>query len=156
MSVATQLSPGHQRLQALVGEWRGEETMSATQWAPAGTATSEVVAEAEFGGLFVSQHHRQTRDGRVSFETHNMLGFDPSDGSFKLWQFDSMGFVPPSPASGAWDGNTLTLTRSSPRGARVRLTFSTMTAPIALPCNSSRPAANGRRWWTASTEGFQG
>ncbi len=117
MSVATQLSPGHQRLQALVGAWRGEETMSATQWAPAGTATSEVVAEAEFGGLFVSQHHRQTRDGRVSFETHNMFGFDPSDGSFKLWQFDSMGFVPPSPASGAWDGNTLTLTRSSPRGS---------------------------------------
>lgn len=55
-------------------------------------ATSEVVAEAEFGGLFISQRHRQTRDDQVSFETHNMFGFDPSDGSFKLWQFDSMGF----------------------------------------------------------------
>lgn len=115
MSVATapQLSSVDLRLQALVGAWRGEETMSATQWAPAGAATSEVVAEAEFGDLSISQ----TRDGRVSFETHNMFGFDPSDGSFKLWQFDSMGFVPPSSASGAWDGNTLTLTRSSPRGS---------------------------------------
>lgn len=119
MSVATapQLSADHQRLQALVGTWRGEETMSATQWAPAGSATSEVTAEAEFGGLFVSQHHRQTRDGRISFESRNMFGFDSNDGSYKLWQFDSMGFVPPAPASGHLEGNMLTLTRSSPRGS---------------------------------------
>ena len=29
-------SPGHQRLQALVGRWEGEETMHPSQWDPAG------------------------------------------------------------------------------------------------------------------------
>src|SRR3954449_8093771 len=117
IAVAPQLSPAHQRLQALVGTWRGEERVGATQWTAAGVATSEVVAEAEFGGLFVTQRYNQTRDGKVSFESRNVFGVDQSDGTTKFWQFDSMGFVPPAPASGTWDGDTLTLERSSPRGA---------------------------------------
>ncbi|TIW14512.1 MAG: DUF1579 domain-containing protein, partial [Mesorhizobium sp.] len=36
------LSADHQRLQALVGAWCGEEDVAATQWTDAGTATSEV------------------------------------------------------------------------------------------------------------------
>jgi hypothetical protein len=124
VAVAPQISPAHQRLQALVGTWRGEERVGASQWTEAGTAISEVFAEAELGGLFVSQHYRQMRDGRVTFEAHNVLGVDQSDGTTKLWQFDSMGFVPPAPASGGWDGDTLTLERSSPRGAaRTRYSF---------------------------------
>jgi hypothetical protein len=124
VAVAPQLWPAHQRLQALLGTWEGEERVGASQWTAAGTATSEVVAEAEFGGLFVTQRYRQMRNGKVGFQSHNVLGVDPSDGTTKLWQFDSMGFVPPAPASGTWDGDTLTLERSSPRGAaRTRYTF---------------------------------
>ena len=37
------LSAEHQRLQALVGAWRGEEEVSATQWADAGTAEAQVL-----------------------------------------------------------------------------------------------------------------
>jgi hypothetical protein len=123
---APQLSPVHQRLQALVGTWRGEESVGASQWTAAGAATSEVVADAEFGGFFVTQRYRQMRDGSVSFEAHNVFGVDQSDGTTKLWQFDSMGFVPPAPASGSWDGDTLTLERSSSRGAaRTSYTFET-------------------------------
>lgn len=116
------LSDGHQRLQALVGAWRGEEEMSATQWAPAGMAAVEVVAEAEFGGLFVTQRYRQMRDGRESFAARNVFGFDQADGLTKMYAFDSMGFVPASPASGSWDGDRLVLERSSPRGA-ARITY---------------------------------
>jgi hypothetical protein len=124
IAVAPQLSAGHQRLQALVGVWRGEETLGATQWTAAGTATGEIVAEADLGGLFVVQRYRQSRDGNVSFEARNVFGFDKADGSYKQWQFDSMGFVPEAPASGQWDSDTLTLERSSPRGAaRVRYVF---------------------------------
>jgi len=111
------LSADHQRLQALVGAWRGEEEVSGTQWTDAGTATSEVLAEAQFGGLFVVQRYRQRRDGTVSFGAHNVFGFDQQSGAVTMHQFDSMGFVPASPATGTWDGNRLTLLRSSPRGA---------------------------------------
>jgi hypothetical protein len=120
------LSADHQRLQALVGAWRGEEEVSGTQWADGGPATSEVLAEAQFGGLFVVQRYRQRRDGTVSFGSHNVFGFDQQNNVVTMHQFDSMGFVPASPASGAWDGNTLTLLRSSPRGAaRVTYDFDT-------------------------------
>ncbi|MFD2056496.1 DUF1579 family protein [Mesorhizobium calcicola] len=120
------LSDGHQRLQALVGSWRGEEDVAATQWTDAGMATSEVLSEAEFGGLFVVQRYRQRRDGTVSFGSHNVFGFDQANSTFTMHQFDSMGFVPAAPATGTWDGNTLTLLRSSPRGsARVTYDFDT-------------------------------
>lgn len=114
---APALSPGHRRLLALVGAWRGEEEMSATQWAPTGPAAAEVETTAEFGGLFITQRYRQTRDGGESFASHNVFGFDRADGLVKMYAFDSMGFVPASPASGSWDGDALALVRSSPRGS---------------------------------------
>jgi hypothetical protein len=116
------LSDGHQRLQALVGAWRGEEEVAATQWTDAGTATSEVLAEAQFGGLFVVQGYRQRRDGTVSFGSHNVFGFDQQNKVVTMHQFDSMGFVPMSPGMGRWDGDELVLERSSPRGA-ARVTY---------------------------------
>ncbi|KUM23773.1 hypothetical protein AU467_07980 [Mesorhizobium loti] len=117
------LSDGHQRLQALVSAWRGEEEVSETQWADAGAATSEVLAEAQFGGLFVVQRYRQRRDGTVSFGAHNVFGFDQQNGLVTMHQFDSMEFVPMSPATGTWNGSELVLERSSPRGA-ARVTYS--------------------------------
>jgi len=122
MSAAPSLTPDHRRLQALVGAWRGEEVMSATQWAPAGRASAEVEAAAEFGGLFVTQRYRQTRDGRESFASHNVFGFDQADGLTKMFAFDSMGFFPAGPASGSWEGDRLVLQRLSPRGA-ARVTY---------------------------------
>jgi len=116
------LSADHQRLQALVGAWRGEEEVSGTQWTDAGAATSEVLAEAEFGGLFVVQRYRQRRDGTVSFGSHNVFGFDQQNRVVTMHQFDSMGFVPVSPATGTWNGSELVLERSSPRGA-ARVTY---------------------------------
>ncbi|MER8464234.1 DUF1579 family protein [Mesorhizobium sp. M1409] len=116
------LSADHQRLQALVGAWRGEEEVAATQWTDAGTATSEVLAEAQFGGLFVVQRYRQRRDGTVSFGAHSVFGFDQQNSIATMHQFDSMGFVPAAPAMGTWNGNELTLERSSPRGA-ARVTY---------------------------------
>ncbi|WP_214476963.1 DUF1579 family protein [Mesorhizobium sp. dw_380] len=116
------LSADHQRLQVLVGAWRGEEEISGTQWADAGTATSEVLAEAQFGGLIVVQRYRQRRDGTVSFGSHNVFGFDQQNNAVTMHQFDSMGFVPVAPATGMWNGNELVLERSSPRGA-ARVTY---------------------------------
>ena len=118
------LSADHQRLQALVGAWRGEEEVADTQWADGGMATSDVLAEAQFGGLFVVQSYRQRRDGTISFGSHNVFGFDQQNGVATMHQFDSTGFVPLAPATGTWDGSELNLERSSPRGsARVTYVF---------------------------------
>jgi len=116
------LSAEHQRLQALVGAWRGVEEISATQWADDGMADADVLAEAQFGGLFVVQRYRQKREGTVSFAAHSVFGFDQANAVWTMHQFDSMGFVPAAPATGSWNGNELTLERSSPRGA-ARVTY---------------------------------
>ncbi|TRC73750.1 DUF1579 domain-containing protein [Mesorhizobium sp. WSM4307] len=116
------LSADHQRLQVLVGAWRGEEEVAATRWTDAGKATSEVLAEAQFGGLFVVQRYRQRRDGTISFGSHNVFGFDQPNRRVTMHQFDSMGFVPASPATGTWNGSELDLERLSPRGA-ARVTY---------------------------------
>lgn len=141
------LSADHQRLQALVGAWRGEEEVAGTQWTDAGTATSEVMAEAQFGGLFVVQRYRQRRDGTISFGSHNVFGFDQQNSLVTMHQFDSMGFVPASPATGTWNDSELVLERSSPRGAaRVTYVLKAPT-PTACGCSSNLPAAMPGKAW---------
>ena len=67
---------------------------------------------------------RTVGDGTVSFGSHNVFGFDQQNKVVTMHQFDSMGFVPALPATGAWNGAELVLERSSPRGsARVTYVF---------------------------------
>ncbi|WP_062230337.1 DUF1579 family protein [Aureimonas sp. N4] len=112
----------HFRLSAFVGAWDGEEHVAASAWAKEGRATGEVQAELVLGGFFLEQRYRQRRDGAVSFEARNLIGFDPADQLYKLYPFDTVGFVPPAPASGAWQEDGLVFTRTSPRG-RQRTVF---------------------------------
>ena len=112
----------HLRLGAFEGHWVGDEDIAASAWTTAGTAVAEVETDSLFGGFFVEQRYRQARDGKPSFEARNMLAYDATDGSYKLYQFDSMGFVPQAPAVGSWSGSELVLTKTSPRG-RQRVTY---------------------------------
>jgi hypothetical protein len=118
MSLPRVASSAHLRLAAFAGRWEGEEQMATSAWAEAGEATSSIQAESLFEGFFVEQRYRQMRGGTVSFEARNVFGFDPSDESYKLYQFDSAGFVPPSPATGQWQDEALMFTRASPRGSQ--------------------------------------
>ena len=108
----------HLRLGAFEGSWEGEEEVFASAWATAGTARAQVRSETLFGGFFVEQCYRQEREGTPSFAARNMLAFDVADGSYKLYQFDSIGFVPQSPATGHWNGDDLVLVKTSPRGSQ--------------------------------------
>ncbi|EJC81619.1 hypothetical protein Rleg4DRAFT_3305 [Rhizobium leguminosarum bv. trifolii WSM2297] len=115
-------SAAHFRLNAFTGVWEGEERIAASAWTSEGPASAELFGETLFGGFFLEQRYRQTRGGAVAFEARNVFGFDASDQSYKLYQFDSAGFAPPSPASGEWNGNELVLMKTSPRG-RQRTAF---------------------------------
>jgi hypothetical protein len=108
----------HRRLEAFIGSWAGEEHVAASAWTVEGMARGEVLSECLFGGLFIEQHYRQTCDGLVSFEARNIIGFDAADRAYKLYQFDTVGFTPPSPASGQWENDALIFERSSPRGVQ--------------------------------------
>jgi hypothetical protein len=141
----------HRRLHALIGAWRGEEEMCETQWAPAGAADADILAEATVGGRFVSLRYRQTRGGHVSFRSHSIFGFDDSDGLTKMFQFDSTGFFPASPAAGSWNGDALVLERASPRGA-ARVSYFFESSDCYRTRLEFRPA--GSEAWQAMTTGM--
>ena len=108
--------PEHARLAAFAGEWNGEEVVFASRWTAGGPATSHTVARMDLNGFYLIQDSVQMRDGKQAFATHGLFTFDREDRTYKLFWYDSLGYTPPSPASGGWVGKTLTLVRGSLRG----------------------------------------
>lgn len=106
----------HARLAAFAGEWDGEEVVFPSRWTAGGPATSRTVARMDLNGFYLIQDAVQIRDGKQSFATHGIFTWDRDDRTYKLFWYDSLGYTPPSPASGGWVGNTLTLVRGSLRG----------------------------------------
>ncbi len=106
----------HKRLEVFAGEWTGEETVFPSRWDKGGQAISRVSARIDLNGFYLIQNSRQTRDGKESFATHGVFTWDREDRLYKLFSFDSLGYYPPSPASGNWQGKALVLVRGSLRG----------------------------------------
>lgn len=108
--------PEHARLAAFAGEWDGEEMVFPSRWTAGGPATSRTVARMDLNGFYLIQESVQMRDGKQVFATHGIFTFDRDDRTYKLFWYDSLGYTSPSPASGGWVGQTLTLVRGSLRG----------------------------------------
>jgi Protein of unknown function (DUF1579) len=106
----------HARLAAFAGEWNGEEMVFPSRWTEGGPATSRTVARMDLNGFYLIQDSVQMRDGKQIFATHGIFTYDRDDRTYKLFWYDALGYTPPSPASGGWVGNTLTLVRGSLRG----------------------------------------
>jgi hypothetical protein len=106
----------HARLAAFAGEWDGEEMVFPSRWTEGGPATSRVVARMDLNGFYLIQDTAQIRGGKQVFATHGLFTWDREDRTYKLFWYDSLGYTPPSPASGGWVGKTLTLVRGSLRG----------------------------------------
>src|SRR5712671_950678 len=90
----------HRKLSVFAGEWDGEEMVYPSRWTAGGPATSHVSARMDLNGFYLIQDTRQIREDRL----------------YKLFWHDSLGYYPPSPASGGWSSKTLTLVRGSLRG----------------------------------------
>ena len=106
----------HRRLAAFAGEWRGEETVYASRWVEGGEAEAHVFARIDLNGFYLIQDSRQSRGAKESFATHAVFTYDREDRLYKLFWHDSLGYYPPSPASGGWSGKSLGLVRGSLRG----------------------------------------
>jgi hypothetical protein len=108
--------PEHKRLAVFSGEWNGEETVYPSRWQAGGQATSRVSARIALNGFYLIQDSVQIREGKENFETHGLFTYDREDRTYKLFWHDSLGYYPPSPASGGWAGKSLVLVRGSLRG----------------------------------------
>jgi hypothetical protein len=108
----------HRQLtEQLVGTWVGEEQMSPSPWGPGGPAVGSYTMKSICDGFFVQQDYQQEKDGKVSYLGHGVFGFDMQRKEFSWYWVDSMPAVPPAPAWGKWDGNTLVFESKSPQGA---------------------------------------
>jgi uncharacterized protein DUF1579 len=108
--------PEHARLSVFAGEWSGEEMVYPSRWTAGGPATSRVSARIALNGFYLIQDSVQMRDGKESFASHGVFTYDREDRTYKLFWHDSLGYYPPSPASGGWAAKSLILVRGSLRG----------------------------------------
>lgn len=108
--------PHHERLARLVGDFEGDEELQPSPWGPGGPARGRIAFRSAAGGMSFIQDYEEEKDGAVVFGGHGVFLIEPESGDVLWWWFDSMGFPPDGPARGTWDGDTLTLTKSTPRG----------------------------------------
>ena len=98
----------HRKLQALVGDWVGEETLHPTPGSPhGGNATTRIRSRIDLDGFFLVTDHEQKRGGQVTYRGHGVLGWDHRQQRYTMHWFDIMGGDPGAPALGTWDGNKL-------------------------------------------------
>ena len=108
--------PEHKKLEVFAGEWAGEEMVYPSRWTAGGPATSRVSARMALNGFYLIQDSIQMRDGKETFASHGVFTYDREDRTYKLFWHDSLGYYPPSPASGGWAAKSLILVRGSLRG----------------------------------------
>ncbi|MDB4949964.1 MAG: hypothetical protein JWM27_2613 [Gemmatimonadetes bacterium] len=116
----------HRKMEAMVGEWRGEERIHPSPWDPAGgIATARVSNRLALDGFAVVQDYEQDRGAGVNFRGHGVLRYDAAAGEYAFHWFDSSG-MPPGEFRGPFDGDVLTVTHRGPQGhARAIFDFGT-------------------------------
>jgi len=126
-------------LPALTGEWLGTETIAASRWGIGGPARSRVVSRLALDGALMVQDYAGERDGKRWLDAHAVFSLQRDEPRYRLFWFDSLGFVPSQPAPGAWDSDagTLMFTRSSPRGQTRHVYFDIGEAAYKLRLESS-------------------
>ncbi len=112
----------HQRLERLVGRWRGSETMHPSPWDPqGGTATGRNDIRLALNGFALITEYEQERGGVITFEGHGVMTYDSNESRYVLHWFDSLG-SPPEVFTGTFDGDVLTVGHGGP-GMHARLTY---------------------------------
>ncbi len=106
----------HKRLEKLIGNWAGPETMSPSPWDPeGGTAEGRITNKGVCAGFGVVQDYEQIRDGAVSFSGHGIFTWEASQKRYMMHWWDSMGF-PPNVFSGDFEGDVLIMQCEGPEG----------------------------------------
>ena len=140
-----QPSLAHRKLARLAGEWRGEDTMFPSSWAPEGNVAqahhSTRVAMAGFG---VVVDFEQERDGKVVYSGMGVWTVDPQDvhNECVLYWFDSIGMGMET-YRGGWKGDVLSVRSKNPMGY-FRLTYDLSAADTIRTRMDTSP--DGKQW----------
>lgn len=136
----------HEKLTRLAGAWIGEDTIHPTPWDPkGGQARGRMDARLALGGFYLILDWEQERNGRVSFQGHGVLGWDPRGKCYTLHWFDSSGIEHGAPAFGAWEGEVLTLTHETNHMGSSRQVYEVGDREYRFSLQSS---PDGRTWST--------
>jgi hypothetical protein len=112
----------HQKLNKLVGQWKGEEKMYPSQWDPkGGMAMGHNHARVSLDGFAVVADYHQERDGQVTYQGHAVWTWDAKENCYTMHWFDSMG-SPPEVFKGNFDGERLTVS-SHGAAMHARMTY---------------------------------
>jgi hypothetical protein len=113
----------HKRLEALVGEWSGPETVHPAPWDPTGgDALGEVVNSWILDGFAVMQQYAQIRNGTRNFSGHGVFWYDPTADEYGMTWWDSLGGSA-SHFRGSFEGDRLVLVSDMPQGGFCRSVF---------------------------------
>jgi hypothetical protein len=112
------------KLGAFVGKWKGRCQVASTPYnSNGGLNRSTVVGRYALEDAFVFVDEVMEQEGRVTFRSHKVFGYDPRREVVTLHFFDSAGANPPSRAEGGWTEHSLILEQQTPFGL-VRYVYS--------------------------------
>jgi hypothetical protein len=145
----SKLSPEHQRLHRLAGEWTGEEMIYASPSDRGGRASSRAIVRVEMDGFFIVSDYVEEREGAPLYRGHGVYGWDPAARAYTMHWFDSMGSMPATVARGQWivrgdSDEELTFEQRTHQGyARYSYRFTNADDVYIFRIESSR---DGRAW----------
>lgn len=107
----------HQKLEALVGEWSGDEVMYASPMNPEERRTfGRYTSRWATDGFTVVQDYEQFTGDKVTFRGHGVFTYDENEKCYLWYWFDSMGIAPCNTTKGQWIGNGIVWQNQNPMG----------------------------------------
>ena len=126
-SVGTlQPSPEHKKLAAFVGTWKDEAEMKPSPFGPDGKMSLTETCEWFTGGFSIVCL-TETTGIMGDLKTLSVLGYDPEEKVYRLYEFNSMGWS--SAAKGSADGDTWTFDGESRIGGKLVKSRATIKLP---------------------------
>jgi hypothetical protein len=114
----------HKKLEALAGNWSGEETVHPSPWGPGGPSIGRYDNRIDLDGFVLIQNYVQEQSGEVSYRGHGIYGWDPAQERYLMCWADNTGCLPAKAVPGTWDGDVLTFRERGPAGhVRYAYTF---------------------------------
>jgi len=137
-----QPTDAHKKLETLVGEWVGTETMQPGPHMPeGGTAEGRVTNRLALGGMAVIQNYEQVGNGQVQYSGHGVFQYDSKTEQYTCAWFDCFG-MPPNMFTGTFDGDVLKLQDSGASGQHMRCQWDTSGGGLTFEMEGSQDGEN--------------
>jgi len=136
----------HKRMSKLAGTWIGDDTLMPSPWLPkGGKAIGRMTARMALGGFHLIMDWTQERDGKVNFEGHGVLSWDPRGKCYTMAWFDCQGIEHGDKCFGPWEADTLVLTHEAKHLGHSRQVYVIGDGVYRFKLESSQ---DGKKWDT--------